>query len=275
MKATARFLSKFDPVGQAVRLETGGKEAVEAGNAWRSELQVGRRGPQRALLGQEFVRPGDLARLDRLVRDIAGLGRETRGKAPRLRPDRASSWRRRRGRRASPASPPPRASSPAARRASRCRPATSSRARPGAGARFRWRSRARRAGRRRKAHPARRSGCRPARCSPRSRSRSRLRASRASRFFEASSAVTFAPASTSCAVLPPGAAQRSATRLAGDVAEQPRRQRRGGVLHPPFAFGETRQFGDVGGELLDAHAAGRQHDAAEPLGPELPDRTSR
>ena len=62
-----------------------------------------------------------------------------------------------------------------------------------------------------------------------------LRASR-------STAVTRPPAAASCAVLPPGAAQRSATTLARPHAKQPRRQRRGGVLHPEAAFGEAGQL---------------------------------
>ncbi len=53
-----------------------------------------------------------------------------------------------------------------------------------------------------------------------------------------------------------------------DIAEQPRRQRRRGVLHPPGAFGETGQRGHRA--MRDrAHDAGRQHAAVEPRGPEF------
>ena len=50
------------------------------------------------------------------------------------------------------------------------------------------------------------------------------------------------------------------------VAEQARRQRGGGVLHPPGAFGKARQQRDRA--MRDgAHRAGRQHAAAQMLGP--------
>ena len=61
-----------------------------------------------------------------------------------------------------------------------------------------------------------------------------------------------APARISCAVLPPGAAQRSATRWPAMSPSSRAGKAGGGILHPPFAFGEARQFGDGGGELLDA-----------------------
>ena len=110
----------------------------------------------------------------------------------------------------------------------------------------------------------------------RRRRRARLRATTGSGFPAAaasragarSTAVTRAPAAASCAVLPPGAAQRSATRSPRDVAEQPRRQRRRRVLHPPGALGKARQRGD--GAMRDrAHRAGRQHAAAEPRRPQF------
>ena len=164
--------------------------------------------------------------------------------------------------------PPLRAFAPAARRASRCRPATSSTARRDGGAPCRSRSRARRAARRRRARPACKSqdiGLHDLR--PRGRSRSRLRASRASRFFEASIAVTFAPASTSCAVLPPGAAQRSATRWpAMSPNSRAGRLAAASCTHqsPSAKPGSSET---LAGELLDPHAcrsAGRCRRAARP-----------
>ena len=49
-------------------------------------------------------------------------------------------------------------------------------------------------------------------------------------------------------------------------SKQLRRQRGGGVLHPPFAVGVTFELGDrfMG---VEANGAGRQNDSAEPLGP--------
>ena len=59
----------------------------------------------------------------------------------------------------------------------------------------------------------------------------------------------------------------------GDIAEQPRRQRRRGVLHPPRAFGKAGQRGH--GAVRDgAHRAGRQHAAVEPRGPDFRHRSS-
>ena len=54
--------------------------------------------------------------------------------------------------------------------------------------------------------------------------------------------------------------------FAAHVAEQPRRQRGGGVLHPPGAFAEARQQRDRAMRER-AHRAGRQHAAAQALGP--------
>ena len=45
--------------------------------------------------------------------------------------------------------------------------------------------------------------------------------------------------SASCAVLPPGAAQRSATGAAATSPRSRAGQRRGGVLHPPGALGDS------------------------------------
>ena len=50
--------------------------------------------------------------------------------------------------------------------------------------------------------------------------------------------------------------------LVGDVAEQPRRQRGGGVLHPPLAFGKTRQHRHRALQQR-AHRSGRQHFAMQ------------
>ena len=47
----------------------------------------------------------------------------------------------------------------------------------------------------------------------------------------------------SCAVLPPGAAQRSMTSQPGNIAEQSRRQRRRRILDPPGALGIAGQVG--------------------------------
>ena len=77
-----------------------------------------------------------------------------------------------------------------------------------------------------------------------------------------------APAAASSALLPPGAAQRSTTRMPGARVEQPRRQRGGGVLHPPFALRVAFELGD-GRMGVEPHRAGRQHDPAEPLRPAL------
>ena len=67
------------------------------------------------------------------------------------------------------------------------------------------------------------------------------------------------------------AAGRSAQvgdRAAAQIAEQARRQRSGGVLHPPFAFGISRQRRDrTGGR--DPHRAGRHDAALETLRPQL------
>ena len=58
----------------------------------------------------------------------------------------------------------------------------------------------------------------------------------------------------------------------GATAEEPRRQRGGGVLHPPFALGVALELGDRR-MRVEAHRAGRQHDAAEPLRPAGRDRS--
>ena len=62
-------------------------------------------------------------------------------------------------------------------------------------------------------------------------------------------------------VLPPGAAHRSATRSPGCGRQQPRRQRRGGVLHPKLARLEARNVGHRRAGRK-AHRSGRQQDAA-------------
>ena len=61
---------------------------------------------------------------------------------------------------------------------------------------------------------------------PGSASRARLERAGRAGAVERSIAVTWAPAATSCAVLPPGAAQRSTTSSPGDVAQQRSRQSR-------------------------------------------------
>ncbi len=54
--------------------------------------------------------------------------------------------------------------------------------------------------------------------------------------------------------------------LSGMRAEKPRRQRGGGVLHPPFALRIAFELGDR--EMrIEAHRACRENDAAEALGP--------
>ena len=101
-----------------------------------------------------------------------------------------------------------------------------------------------------------------------SASRVRFSRRRPSRAGERSTAVTRAPAKASCAVLPPGAAHRSATALPRTSPKQARRQRGGGVLHPPGAFAETGQQRDRA--LREgAHGSGRQHAPAQTLGPGL------
>ena len=60
---------------------------------------------------------------------------------------------------------------------------------------------------------------------------------------------------------------------AAHVAEQARRQRGGGVLHPPRAFGKAGQRGHRA--MRDgAHRAGRQYAAAELCRPNIRDRFS-
>ena len=85
-----------------------------------------------------------------------------------------------------------------------------------------------------------RSWRRPATVVAASPSRARFAESVLSRVLEMSTATTEAPASTSCAVLPPGAAQRSTTRLPATCAHEMRRQRGGDVLHPPRALRRSR-----------------------------------
>ena len=100
-------------------------------------------------------------------------------------------------------------------------------------------------------------------------SRARLTARRFSRCAERSTAETAAPASASCAHLPPGAAQRS-TRARPARRQQPRRQRRGGVLHPPFALGIALELGDrrmrVEPDRAGRQARGRPGASAQPSG---------
>ncbi len=56
--------------------------------------------------------------------------------------------------------------------------------------------------------------------------------------------------------------------LPGDIAEEPRRDGRGGVLHPPGAFGIARQAGDrTAGDA--PQRAGRQDLRLEQIGPAL------
>ena len=96
--------------------------------------------------------------------------------------------------------------------------------------------------------------------------RARFAESVLSRVLEMSTATTEAPASASCAVLPPGAAQRSNTRLPVDVPHEMRRQRGRDVLHPPRALVKARQRLDAAlGQ--EAHAAIGKHAARHLLGP--------
>ena len=80
-----------------------------------------------------------------------------------------------------------------------------------------------------------------------------------------STAKTWAPAAASCAVLPPGAAQRSATRSPGCGGEQPGGQGGGGVLHPEPALGVARQ-------VVHAGAGGKR---TEPVGSTVAARRRR
>ena len=81
---------------------------------------------------------------------------------------------------------------------------------------------------------------RPRSSRPLSRQWRRLSCSRGSRVGSRSSAVTSAPAAASCAVLPPGAAHRSAMRSPGCGAEQAHGEGRGGVLHPEWPPAQSR-----------------------------------
>ena len=81
--------------------------------------------------------------------------------------------------------------------------------------------------------------------------------SRSSRLAERSTAITSAPAAASCAVLPPGAAQRSMTRLPPTSPSRRAGQCGRRVLHPPGALGESGQRFDRSGRAA-AQGAGRQ-----------------
>ena len=109
---------------------------------------------------------------------------------------------------------------------------------------------------------------RPRRSRPRGRGGRDFRAAASSRAGARSTAVTCAPASGELRGLAAGRGAKIGDRAAAHVAEQPRRQRRGRVLHPPRAFGKARQrrhrpCGDR------AHRAGRQHAAAKRRRPVL------
>ena len=95
-------------------------------------------------------------------------------------------------------------------------------------------------------------------CRPR---RARFSRNRFSRGNERSTAVTCAPAVASCAVLPPGAAQRSVTVLPLHIAEQPGGHCGSGVLHPPVAAVEARQL---------RHRSVRRSGARVPVGSTRP-----
>ena len=99
-----------------------------------------------------------------------------------------------------------------------------------------------------------------------SESRVRLSRSRASRAAERSTAVTRAPASGKLRGLAAGRRAQIGDAETADVAEQARRQRGGGVLHPPGAFGKAGQQRDRAMRQR-AHRAGRQHAAVHVLGP--------
>ena len=110
--------------------------------------------------------------------------------------------------------------------------------------------------------PPRHSATSAATVSAASERRARFCLSRSSRFGARSTAVTCAPAAASCAVLPPGAAQRSATVRPATSPRSRDGQCGGGVLHPPRAVliaGQRRHR-----PMHDrAHRAGRQHASAE------------
>ena len=127
------------------------------------------------------------------------------------------------------------------------------------------RSTARRAARRRTAPPAI-AWRRPRRSRPTGSSRARFSRRRLSRGGERSTAVTRAPACASCAVLPPGAAQRSAT-----VLPRTSPSRRAGSAaaascthHAPSSKPGSCVTGPCGER---AHRAGRQHAAVKPRRP--------
>ena len=188
------------------------EEAVETGNLGPAEIEIGGRGADRAVGGDERIGAGNLARANRIEHEVGMSRQEKRRPAARPRPDRASSWKRRCGHPASPSSLRAPAGATAGRRAWRCLRAPSSRERPDGGAPCRSTSRARREAPRRTASSGSYFSMSASTVLARSRSRSRFSPSRFSRFLDESSAVTSAPASASCAVLPPGAAQRSTTR---------------------------------------------------------------
>ena len=103
--------------------------------------------------------------------------------------------------------------------------------------------------------------------------RRRFSPRRLSRLSEISTAVTFAPEAASSAVLPPGAAQRSATLFPRTSPRSFAGQRGRGVLHPPGALLEAVQVGDAV-RAAEPDRAGRQKHAAETLGPERRHRFS-
>ena len=187
--------------------------------------------------------------------------------------DRASSWRTRSARRAAPSRWRAAAAGTAGRRAWRCRRASWSTGHRDGGAPCPSTSRAHRAARRRTAFrgvPGRRMSAWT--ISPSSRSRARLAASR------------FDPVRGDVDRRDPGAGAGQLRRLAarrgaeigdvqaGDIAEQPRRKRGRGILHPPGALGKAGQVGNRARQPRHPHRAGRQDDAAQAPRPSARDR---
>ena len=107
---------------------------------------------------------------------------------------------------------------------------------------------------------ARQGPRRPRPCSASSPSRVRFSASSANRVFERSTATTEAPACASCAVLPPGAAQRSATRL---PATSPSSRAGSDAAtscthHAPSSKPDSASMRPLG---MEPHTPGREHAA--------------
>ena len=198
--------------------------------------QMAGQGPQVAIRGHDLAEARDLAGFDRHAAHAGFGGQQGRDRLLTFFRLQRTGAIDQRSARLEQRDRPLRAIASAGPSARRYRLPAAARRRRGDGGWCRSRCRARPPAHRRSRHCLRpgHSAASVTTSSACSESRARLSRSRAMRAGERSTAVTRAPACASCAVLPPGAAQRSTIGLAADVAEQPRRQRGGGILHPPL-----------------------------------------